>query len=99
MSRQLPPIRRPKTIGGVLYFVVVAATAAGLAVVAFGPWRRGVMVIGGALLLAALARAVLGEYDAGMLRVRRQWFDVLMLTATGVLLIALAATIPNQPGL
>ena len=33
-----------------------------------------------------------------MLRVRRRWFDVLLLTATGFVLIFLAATIPNQPG-
>jgi hypothetical protein len=33
-----------------------------------------------------------------MLRVRRRWFDVLLLTGTGFMLIFLAATIPNQPG-
>jgi hypothetical protein len=98
VSRQLPPLRRPKTIGGALYFLVVALTAVGLVVVAFGSWRRGVTFVGAALLLAALARALLGEYDAGMLRVRRRWFDVLMLVFTGFVLIFLAATIPNQPG-
>jgi hypothetical protein len=98
VSRQLPPLRLPKTIGGVLYFLVVAVTVVGLVVVALASWRRGVTFIGSGLLLASLSRAVLGEYDAGMLRVRRRWFDVLMLAATGVLLIFLAATIPDQPG-
>ena len=98
MTRQLPPLQRPKTLGGVLYFLVVAATLSGLLVVGLSSWRRGVTIVGSALLLSALARAVLGEYDAGMLRVRRRWFDVLLLTATGFLLIFLAATIPNQPG-
>jgi hypothetical protein len=98
VTRQLPPLHRPKTLGGVLYFVVVAATLVGLLVVSFTSWRRGVTIVGAALLLSALARAALGEYDAGMLRVRRRWFDVLLLTATGFVLIFLAATIPNQPG-
>ncbi|MDQ6642055.1 MAG: DUF3017 domain-containing protein [Actinomycetota bacterium] len=98
MSRRLPPLRRPQTIGGVLYFAVVALTAVGLVVVAVGSWRRGVTFIGAGLLLAALARALLGEYDAGMLRVRRRWFDVLVLVVTGFTLVFLAATNPNQPG-
>lgn len=98
MSRQLPPLRRPKTFGGVLYFAVVALTAVGLVIVAVSSWRRGVTFIGAGLLLAAAARALLGEYDAGMLRVRRRWFDVLVLVFTGCALIFLAATIPNQPG-
>ena len=98
MNRQFPPLRRPKTIGGVLYFAVVALTTVGLVVVAVSSWRRGVTFIGAGLLFAALARAMLGEYDAGMLRVRRRWFDVLVLVLTGFALIFLAATIPNQPG-
>jgi hypothetical protein len=98
VTRQLPPLQRPKTIGGVLYFFVVAATLSGLVVVGLSSWRRGITIVGGALLVSALARAVLGEYDAGMLRVRRRWFDVLLLTASGFALIFLAATIPNQPG-
>jgi hypothetical protein len=98
VNRQLPPLRRPQTIGGALYFVVVALTVVGLVVVAVSSWRRGVTFIGAGLLLAALARALLGEYDAGMLRVRRRWFDVLVLAFTGFVLIFLASTIPNQPG-
>lgn len=98
MTRQLPPLHRPKTLGGVLYFIVVAATCSGLLVALLSSWRRGVTIVGAALLLSALARALLGEYDAGMLRVRRRWFDVLLLSATGFMLIFLAATIPNQPG-
>jgi hypothetical protein len=98
VTRQLPPLHRPKTLGGVLYFIVVAATLSGLLVALLSSWRRGVTIVGAALLLSALARSLLGEYDAGMLRVRRRWFDVLLLSATGFMLIFLAATIPNQPG-
>ncbi len=93
------PRRIPSTLGGLVYLIVVAATAVGLLVVAFGPWRRGVGLIGVALLLGAAMRAVLPDRDAGMLRVRRnRWFDVLMLSGVGSALIVLASVIPDQPG-
>jgi hypothetical protein len=93
------PRRVPSTIGGLVYLVVVGLSAVGLLVVAFGPWRRGIALIGFALLLGAVARAVLRDRDAGMLRVRRgRWIDVLMLGGVGTALITLASVIPNQPG-
>ena len=97
MNRQLPPLQRPKTLGGIAYFAVVACALVGLGLIAFASWRRGVATVGGGLLVAAVFRSFLGEYDAGMLRVRRRWFDVLALAAVGAALIGLAATIPNQP--
>ena len=94
-----PPRRLPSTFGGLVYLLVVAATCVGLLVVALGPWRRGVALVGVALLVGALARAVLTENNAGMLRVRRsRWVDVLMLGGVGTALIVLANLIPNQPG-
>lgn len=94
-------IRRtvPQTLGGAIYLVVVAVAAIGIAVVAFGPWRRGVLVLGIALVGAAVARLVLRENDAGMLRVRSRPFDVTALAGVGVALIVLAANIPDQPAL
>jgi len=94
-----PARRVPSTFGGTVYLLVVAATAGGLAVVAFGPWRRGITMIGVALLVAALGRAVLRDHDAGMLRVRRnRWVDVVMLVGVGSAMLVLAAVIPDQPG-
>jgi len=91
--------RIPSTVGGMVYLVVVATSVVGLVVIAVGPWRRGVGLIGLALLLGALARALLRDRDAGMLRVRRnRWVDVLMLGGVGTALIVLASVIPNQPG-
>ena len=91
------PRRIPSTIGGMVYLLVVAASGVGLLIVAFGPWRRGVALIGAALILGALARIVLSDNNAGMLRVRRsRWADVLMLGGVGVTLIVLASVIPNQ---
>jgi len=92
------PFRRPQTFGGAVYIAVVAAALVGLAITVVGPWRTGVVWIGSGLLLAAFARLVLSERDAGMLRVRRKWSDVAMMTAAGVALIVLAIVVPNQPG-
>jgi hypothetical protein len=92
------PTRRPQTIGGFVYLVVVTLTLVGLAITASGPWRTGVSWMGSALLLGALARLVLSERGAGMLRVRRKWSDVLMLSVGGVALLVLAAVVPDQVG-
>ena len=98
MSMPEEPRRIPSTVGGLIYLIIVGASAVGLGIVAFGPWRRGVALIGLALLLGAAARVVLRDRDAGMLRVRRnRWVDVLMLGGVGAALILLASVIPNQP--
>ena len=98
MTMRDEPRRIPSTLGGMVYLVVVAAGAVGLVVVAFGPWRRGVAVIGLALLFGALMRSILRGNNAGMLRVRRhRWVDVLMLAGVGTALLVLASVIPDQP--
>ncbi len=98
MSSPQEPRRIPSTVGGLVYLIVVALCIVGLLVVAFGPWRRGVSLIGGAMLFGALARVLLRDIDAGMLRVRRhRWVDVLMLGGVGSTLIILASVIPDQP--
>lgn len=88
--------RYPSTFGGLIYIVVVIATGVGLALVAFGPWRRGVALLGFALVFASGMRLVTKEGEAGMLRVRSRLFDVTMLAAVGVSLLALSANIPDQ---
>ena len=89
--------RYPSTIGGAFYLVVIAVVAIGIGIVTTGSWRAGVQWFGGALLLAALARAVLPDRDAGMLAVRKRWWDCFLLAGTGGALIFLAITIPDQP--
>jgi len=91
------PLRRPQTLGGLVYLSVLAASAVGLGIVLAGAWRTGLSWIGVGLLVAAVTRTVLSERRAGMLRVRRKWTDVLMLTAAGVGLIVLTIVVPNQP--
>lgn len=91
--------RRPSTMGGLIYLIVVATTVVGLSLVAFGPWRRGIALVGVAFLFASGMRLVINEGEAGMLRVRGRWFDVTALAGVGVALIVLATNIPDQPGL
>jgi hypothetical protein len=88
--------RYPSTFGGVIYLVVVLVTVVGLGLVAFGPWRRGVSLLGFALIFASAMRLVTKEGEAGMLRVRSRWFDVTVLAGVGAALLALAANIPEQ---
>jgi hypothetical protein len=88
--------RYPSTFGGLIYLVIVLTTVVGMVMVALGPWRRGVALIGFALLFASCMRLVTKEDEAGMLRVRSRWFDVTALAAVGISLIALAANIPDQ---
>ncbi|MDP9822189.1 DUF3017 domain-containing protein [Nocardioides massiliensis] len=92
-----PESRHPQTIGGVIYLCLLGAVAVGIALVAVGSWRSGVSCIGATLVVAAGGRLVLNDHAAGMLRVRRhRWFDVVVPLASGVAMIVLAATIPDQ---
>ena len=92
------PLKRPQTLGGVVYLCVLAAAMVGLVIVLAGPWRTGLSWIGAGLLVASVTRLVLSDRRAGMLRVRRKWSDVLMLTVAGVGLVVLAVVVPNPPG-
>ncbi|HLN75706.1 MAG TPA: DUF3017 domain-containing protein [Nocardioidaceae bacterium] len=92
------PDRRPQTIGGAVYLVVVAIALTGLAITVLGAWRTGVVWMGISLLVGGGARLVLPERQAGMLRVRRKVSDVVMLFGAGIALIVLAIVVPNQPG-
>lgn len=96
-ERGASPLRRPHTLGGVVYLLVCLVTIVGLALVVFVNWRHGITVVGAGLVGGALVRSFLGEYEAGMLRVRRRWFDVLVMAGVGAVLILLALTIPDQP--
>jgi len=92
-----PPRRLPQTVGGTVYMVVVGMVVVGLGLAVAGAWRTGLVWMGIALLVGGLTRAVLSERAAGMLRVRRRWTDVLLLTVAGVALIVLAVVVPAQP--
>ena len=88
--------RYPSTIGGAFYLGVLAVVAVSIGIVTTGNWRVGIRWFGGALVFAALVRALLPAKDAGMLAVRRRWWDCLLLAGAGAALILLASSIPDQ---
>ena len=89
--------RRPQTFGGGVYLLVVATALTGLAITVAGAWRTGVIWMGAGLLVGGVARLVLPERKAGMLRVRRKPSDVVMLILAGTALVVLAIVVPDQP--
>ena len=88
--------RRPRTLGGVVFLLVLAGTVAGVAVVVLSDWQAGLTLSGGSLLGAAFARLVLPNAQAGMLGVRRKLVDVATLLVLGTGLVTLAALIPPR---
>ncbi|UPK76036.1 DUF3017 domain-containing protein [Nocardioidaceae bacterium SCSIO 66511] len=90
---------RPRRLpfGTIVYALALLVMAAGLVVMAFGPWRLGVSLCGGAFAGAAVARIAIPERSAGLLRVRRRVIDVLWMGALAGLIITLAIVIPSQP--
>ena len=75
--------------------VVMVIATAGFVRVLQEHWREGSGLVGGALLVAGMARVVLPEDRAGLLAVRSQAVDVLCYIGFGVLMVVLAATIPR----
>jgi Protein of unknown function (DUF3017) len=62
--------------------------------VAFDRFRRGTVIMAGAVILAAWLRAVLPPERAGVLVVRRRSVDVLCLGSLGLGLLAVALVVP-----
>jgi hypothetical protein len=89
-------LKKPSTTGGIFYLVTVGTLLAGLALVAFAPWRSGVTVMGLGFGLAFVMRMFLPDDRAGMLRVRRRLLDLFVLAMCSGLLLALAVIIPNR---
>ncbi len=94
-----PPlyVRRPFLAGLVRQLpllAVLVAVGVGLLLVTFEHWRRGLVVIGLALVGAALLRLLLPVRAVGFLAVRSRPVDVVLLTGTGLALAVLAHSIP-----
>ena len=88
------PRRYPSTVGGLCYIVMGLLAIGGLLTATLGAWRTGLIIMGAALLGGALARLVINDDHAGMLKVRRKSLDVTWLTLLGVALIVLALIVP-----
>jgi hypothetical protein len=72
---------------------VLAVAAVGLLRIATAHWREGSVLLGGALLLAAVLRVVLPSDRAGLLAIRSKALDVLGYVGLGLAVVLLAVTI------
>jgi thiol:disulfide interchange protein len=81
-----------------LGFALVLLTAAvGILRITEYHWRQGAALIGAALVLAALFRAILSPRRAGLLAVRGRPVDVLAYAGLGALMLFVALTIQGGP--
>jgi hypothetical protein len=68
----------------------------GVALVATQHVKRGSVVLGTALLLAAVLRAMLPAREVGLLAVRGRFFDVLWCGTLGAAIVVLAIVVPPR---
>ncbi|MGY1832556.1 DUF3017 domain-containing protein [Geodermatophilus sp. SYSU D01180] len=99
MTRPPLYLRRP-FLAGLLrqlpLFAVLVVVAVGLGMVALEHWRRGLLVVGLALVGAAVLRLVLPVRRVGFLAVRSRPVDVVLMAGAGVALSALALVVPGS---
>jgi hypothetical protein len=90
-------VRRP-FLAGLLrqlpLLAVLVVVAVGLVIVTFGHWRRGIVIIGLAMVGAALLRLLLPLRRVGFLAVRSRSVDVALMAGTGLALTVIVLTIP-----
>jgi hypothetical protein len=89
-------VKAPRSRGSQLYLLQLLIVLVGIVLVVAGPWRAGIVGIGLAFVIGALARSVVPIDHTGMLRVRGKFFDMIWMSILGVALIVLALIIPNQ---
>jgi hypothetical protein len=94
-----PPlyIRRPFVAGLIRQLpllAVLVTVGVGLVVLTFDHWRSGIVIIGLALMGAAVLRLLLPVRRVGFLAVRSRTVDVVLLAGTGLALTVIVLTIP-----
>ena len=88
------PRAQPRRLGEWPLGLVLLGVAAGLAVLAFGSFRVGTVLVGASVLAGGALRAVLPARAAGLLVVRSRIVDVITLVVLGGALVALALVVP-----
>jgi hypothetical protein len=73
--------------------LVLAVAALAMLRIGTAHWREGSVLLGAALLVAALLRAVLPPDRAGLVAIRSRALDVLGYTGLGLAVVILAVTI------
>lgn len=93
----LPPRHRPTEYhapGEWPLATVLVCLFAGIGVLFAGHWRRGSLIIGIAVLVGGILRAVLPSRLAGLLVVRGRTADALVMLIVGAAIVALAFAVP-----
>jgi hypothetical protein len=98
MTRPPLYVRRP-FLAGLLrqlpLLAVLIAVGVGLLMVTFEHWRKGLVVVGLALVGGAVLRAFLPVRRVGFLAVRSRPVDVVLLAGAGLALAIIALAIPS----
>jgi hypothetical protein len=99
MSVTRPPlyVRRPFLAGLIRQLpllAVLVVVAIGLLEVTLDHWRRGLVLVGLALIGAAAMRLLLPVRRVGFLAVRSRPVDVVLLAGAGITLTVVVLTIP-----
>jgi Protein of unknown function (DUF3017) len=77
------------------FLLVCVGAAAGLGVVVLlDRFRRGTLLLAGAVVLGAWLRALLPPAQVGLLRVRGRTFDVATMLCLGIALTVVALVVP-----
>jgi len=92
------PHRREHPVLAIVPFAIVLLVVAGglLRIVQYY-WREGTVLIGVAMMLAALLRGLLSTDHVGLLAIRGRGVDVLTYAGFGLAIIAVALTIEGGP--
>ena len=98
MTRPPLYVRRPFLAGLIRQLpllAVLVAVGVGLLMVTFEHWRKGLVVVGLALVGGAVLRLLLPVRRVGFLAVRSRWVDVVLLAGAGLALAVIALAIPS----
>jgi hypothetical protein len=98
MTRPPLYVRRPFLAGLIRQLpllAVLVAVGIGLLMVTFEHWRKGLVVVGLALVGGAVLRLLLPMRRLGFLAVRSRPVDVVLLAGTGLALAVIALAIPS----
>lgn len=91
----MPPfLTRRRLVAQVPYLVIALIVGVGFVLVLFAYWRRGLVTIGAATVLAGALRLLLPVRRAGLLTVRSRGFDVAAYVLLGIGLIGIGLAIP-----
>ena len=93
------PVWRSRLSRQCPFAAVVLVVLSGFVLVGLRHWRRGAVLFGAALLLAAVLRVLLPEQRVGLLAIRSRMVDVVLYTALGAMIIAVAVTLTSGASL